>query len=130
MKTLSVMNPWGHFIMYNGKGVENRSWETFYRGRILIHVSKKMIPDYEVVVAGLWHNGLLEGFHLEDMEAVKSECGHIIGSVEIYGCVRNSHSHWAEAGLFHWQLRDPIPFEKPILTKGALGLWEYKGDGV
>jgi hypothetical protein len=47
MKTLSVVWPWPWLIMYGGKDIENRSWRTDYRGRILIHVLKKPDPYWD-----------------------------------------------------------------------------------
>jgi hypothetical protein len=39
MITLSVKNPWSYLIAAGVKDVENRSWSTSYRGRMLIHSS-------------------------------------------------------------------------------------------
>jgi hypothetical protein len=46
MKALSVIMPWPWLILYGGKDIENRSWETRYRGRILIHASKNVSAHY------------------------------------------------------------------------------------
>lgn len=52
-------------------------------------------------------------------------CSAIIGSVEIVDCIRNSPSPWAFAGFWHWVLRDPVLFERPILDiRGALSFWD------
>ena len=39
MKTLSVKQPYASLICYGIKAIENRTWKTDYRGRILIHAS-------------------------------------------------------------------------------------------
>ena len=39
MKTLSVKQPYASFICHGIKTVENRTWSTDYRGKILIHAS-------------------------------------------------------------------------------------------
>jgi hypothetical protein len=70
--------------------------------------------------------------------------GYIIGSVKIIDCIPSkvrmtwkalgddsgdciSASHWAEMqSPWHWVLKDPIIFYKPIPARGMLGLWEYK----
>lgn len=41
MKVLTVKNPFGYLICYGIKDVENRTWNTKYRGTILIHTSAK-----------------------------------------------------------------------------------------
>ena len=48
MKALSVRAPWWWFILNCGKDVENRTWKTDFRGRILLHASKTF------VVRDLW----------------------------------------------------------------------------
>lgn len=113
MKALSIKDPWGYLIAIGEKDVENRTWQTNFRGRILIHVSAK--PD--------------KGFRLPykvDMPPERS-LGAIIGEVTIVDCISNSLSLWAEDGCFHWILENPVLYEKPITgIKGKLGLWEYK----
>jgi hypothetical protein len=39
MKSLSIKNPYAYWIINGIKDVENRTWKTDYRGKILIHVS-------------------------------------------------------------------------------------------
>ena len=39
MKALSVRAPWWWAILH-GKPVENRDWQTNYRGEVLLHASK------------------------------------------------------------------------------------------
>ena len=41
MKVLSIKQPWASAIVYGLKDVENRNWQTSYRGPILIHSSKE-----------------------------------------------------------------------------------------
>ena len=50
----------------------------------------------------------------------------IIGSIEIYGCVKNDSSIWAEKNVWNWKVRKPILFKKPIPVKGKLGLWNFE----
>jgi len=131
MKALSVINPWAHLIMYHGKTVENRTWATNYRGRILIHVSKKLLTGYKDLMIYLIRNGTLKIDTItlsEELKKIESECGMIIGSVELYDCIKGYESKWAEDGMYHWIIRNPEVFEKPIPAKGSLGLWEYEGE--
>ncbi len=41
MKCLSVRQPWASLIIRGTKDVENRTWDTDYRGRLAIHASKR-----------------------------------------------------------------------------------------
>jgi hypothetical protein len=122
MKVLTVKNPWAYLIIHGYdfgpelggfviKDVENRTWYTDYRGPLLIHCSKNL--DSNIL--------LPSGIDWEEYN------GHIIGRVNLVDCVKNANSRWAETGLFHWVLKDPMPC-KPIPVKGSLGLWEYAGE--
>lgn len=112
MKTLSVRQPWANLIVHGIKNVENRTWRTHFRGRVLVHAPAGRDRDFEYLTE---KHGILPGY--------KSA---IIGSVEIIDCIQDSTSPWAEPGVWHWVLREPVLFEEPILgIKGKLGLWEY-----
>ena len=37
MKALTIRQPWAWAIIFDGKDVENRSWNTSYRGDLAIH---------------------------------------------------------------------------------------------
>lgn len=42
MKALTLRQPWANSILYLGKRIENRKWNTYFRGEFLIHTSKAM----------------------------------------------------------------------------------------
>ena len=42
MKALSLRPPWGNAVLYLGKSIENRRWNTAFRGEFLIHAAKIM----------------------------------------------------------------------------------------
>lgn len=44
MKALSINQPWAWLIVNGYKAVENRDWDTAYRGEFLIHAGKRI--DY------------------------------------------------------------------------------------
>lgn len=100
---LSIRQPWAHHIIYDGKDVENRTWETRFRGPVLVHASKT--PDR---LAG----DLPAGAHL----------GGIVGVVEIVRCVRRSNSRWF-VGPWGFVLRNPRPLPF-VPCKGALGFFK------
>jgi len=120
MKALSVIMPWPWLILKHGKDVENRSWQTSYRGRILIHASKK--PDKNSIqIMSLFNATPTE----TELKEFFTWYGCIVGAVELVDCVKNYKSPWAESGAFHWVLKNPVLFDKPVPAKGSLGLWEY-----
>lgn len=130
MRTLSVQNPWAYWIMHYDKTVENRSWKTKYRGRILIHASKRWDNNAPLSVWQQRNPGALIIDIEREIEHCKKTNGFILGSVELYDCVQNANDTWAQPGLWHWLLRDPDIWEKPVLIKGSLGLWEYTGEAI
>lgn len=42
---LSLRQPWAAFVLHHGKRVENRRWNTLFRGEFLIHAAKGMTDD-------------------------------------------------------------------------------------
>ena len=127
MKTLSVRQPWANLIVHGLKDIENRTWRTNFRGRILIHAPKtieKKITFY--LTEKIFDMACCsDKFQLDILENMTTSA--IIGSIEIVDCVKGHYSSWADPDCWHWVLKDPILFDKPILNvKGKLSLWEYK----
>ena len=73
MKVLSIRQPWASIIINGYKNYEFRSWNTKFRGKVLIHASKEVEEEY------------LERFKSLGLEYPTSA---IIGSVEITDCVK------------------------------------------
>ena len=112
MKALTVRQPWASLIMAGVKDVECRSWNTSYRGELVIHAGLATDRDAAAFVLSI-------GAELpEDLPA-----GAILGTVRLVDVVTDSDSPWAEAGKFHWILADPEPWTEPVPAKGRLGLW-------
>lgn len=42
MKALSLRQPWAWLVVHGGKAIENRVWNTSFRGDFLIHAAKGM----------------------------------------------------------------------------------------
>lgn len=110
MKCLTIREPWATAIQSLGKNVENRSWPTRFRGRILIHASKKI--DFDAC-------------RQLDVDPAECTTGAMVGSVEIIDCVRDSNSFWADPNFYHWILARPEKFRNPIPCRGHLSLWEF-----
>lgn len=126
MKALTVKEPWATAIFHYGKDIENRTWNTFHRGRILIHVSRTK-PTKEDEKAFF---DICEKVGIKNAVFNLSNCGLIIGSVELTKTVQpsaffynNDTSLWAVPKQFHWRLANPILLEKPVMARGLLGLW-------
>lgn len=117
---LSVRQPWAWLIVNGFKDVENREWNTNFRGQVLIHAGKKYggaeKKDAEIVRAE---------FGIEIPETL--ELGGIVGGVEIVDCVRESDSPWYREDGYAFVLRNAevLPF-RPV--RGQLGFFNVSGD--
>lgn len=113
-RVITIKNPYAASIVRGEKTIENRTWDTSYRGRLWVHAGMSVANE-----AALPIDASLYG---EDWDVLPR--GVIIGSVELVDVVEDSDSEWAIEGHFHWVLEDaqacyPIPF------KGGLGLRHY-----
>ncbi len=116
MFCLSIRQPWAHYILHHGKDVENRSWPTNVRGRVLIHAAKSWDGEPE--------DGIVYGeVDAPNLPASTFVRGAIIGSVEIVDCVKHHPSNWAEQDQYQFVLSNPIALESPIPYRGALGFF-------
>jgi hypothetical protein len=118
---LSVRQPWATAIIFGGKDIENRTWPTRYRGRVLIHAGKGMDTDdvegfRDLIEERSIRTELASGLKLSDLMR-----GGIIGEVEIVDCVSKSDSPWF-VGPWGFVLRNPkrLPFTP---CRGMLGFF-------
>ena len=147
MKTITIKQPWAQFIAEGIKDIENRTWKTNFRGRVLIHASADErlmnIPPNsfltEKQLDAVFDKRIL--FHKRNSSLYSA----IIGSIEIVDCVINHPSIWAEKTegvtdintkefipylkpkpIYNWVLANPVFFTKPIENiKGKLSFWDY-----
>lgn len=126
MKALSVKQPWAHFILSGGKDIENRVWETKYRGPLLIHAGQNVDVSGERFARENSLVALFEGF-----DVMKLQRGGIIGIVDLVDCINTRiaarrdkiTSPWADPDAeWWWVLDNPrvLPFTP---YKGKLGLF-------
>ena len=126
MLALSIRQPWAWLILNAGKDIENRTWQTKLRGRVLIHAAKGCTkPEYYDAV--FWARAALgqPTTGRLDLGIPRPETidrGGIVGSVEIVDCVTSSASTWW-MGPVGFVLRDPRPL--PFLPyKGRLSFFD------
>jgi hypothetical protein len=127
MKVLTVRNPHAWAIIYAGKTVENRDWDTSYRGTLLIHASasREDCPDDSYDYPdGLckFPDGTLVPYVAEMV------FGAIIGAVDLVDVVKQGHvkvkgNVWA-GGPYCFLLENPRPLAQPYFCKSQLKLWE------
>ena len=113
---LSVRQPWAWAICAGFKPVENRTWWTKVRGRILIHAGVR------------WDDGEAEGMHdirhwSERFGVPMPETVHmggIVGEAEIVDCVSAHASEFFWLSVFRgWNdLRNSSHADQPQRLKG------------
>jgi hypothetical protein len=110
---LSLKQPWCWAILNCGKDVENRTWRSRRRGRVILHASRTLD------IAGLERLRAL-GFEVPDALPM----GAYVGEITITDClpVAECTSPWAW-GPWCYTLADPSPYETPIPARGRLGFF-------
>ena len=107
-------------MLHLGKGIENRTWRTRYRGPIVLHASQTID-----------HAGLdrlrAAGYEISDVDLVT---GAFIGEMEITGCVTLAEGQrlspeWAW-GPYCWTVAHPVAYEQPVPARGWLGLFRVE----
>ena len=127
MKTISIKQPWASLIVHGIKDIENRTWRTNFRGRVLIHAAGSYGRKFSVNLTDAQTKAAFATIAKETMFG-NMPFGAIVGSVEIVDCVQNHSSIWAEKGVYNWVLANPILYAKPIENvKGKLSFWDYPG---
>ena len=125
MKVLTIKQPWATLIMQGYKRFEFRSWQTKYRGDLLIHAGKGI--DKEAIK------------RLEKYLPKELLTGKILGKVTLVDCIKMSPEFkerllkenkdiYAKSSFqenYGWQMDNVQVFKEPIETKGYLSLWEY-----
>ncbi len=125
MRALTVRQPWAFAIARLGKDVENRTWNTTYRGPLAIHAASRW--DGEEASVRVYE---LTGAYL--VKSVESAIVAVVDLVDVCTARENAGGcecgPWAVAGQFHWRLADARPLAEPVPGKGRLGLWSLTPD--
>ena len=128
MKVISIKQPYASLIAYGYKVYEFRTWKTKYRGQIYIHAAKNVDKNA-----------------MEKYKDLKLEykTGCIIAKAEITNCIEiddkfknelkeknkypyiYSHILNNDDNKYAFELKN-VESINPILTKGQLGIWNYK----
>ncbi len=133
MKALSLQNPWPWLIIHGHKKIENRSWNTTFRGEFLIHASKTWDSDsfqnYKTLIEPFRRAKSLAACPFPpDMPEIPNlyPFGGIVGIAELVDVVTESSDPWffGDYGFCLANAR-PLPFAP---CKGALNFWNVPPD--
>jgi len=103
MKAISLWQPWASLVACGAKRFETRSWPTRYRGPLLIHAAKKVVPSD--VIAAILDRKFLTG-------AVSDERACIDRAMHDLGAPQGSERECTLSSEFCRALRDveqPLP---------------------
>lgn len=120
MLALSIRQPWVYSILKQGKDIENRSWRTPYRGKVLIHASS-MRPTKQAMAD--WRQVCQEAnVPVPDMSAGEFRLGGFMGIADVTDCVDRHASPWF-FGPYGFVLANvrPLPF---MPHRGQLGFFD------
>ena len=122
VKIISVRQPWAWLIVAGHKDIENRTWRTSYRGRLLVHASLATEPD-DFPVQREWIENWTGIVIPEDLPR-----GAIVGSATLTDVLdmndpggRLCFSPWFE-GPYGFHMADAVEFAEPIPCRGQLGI--------
>lgn len=131
MKCISVHQPWAYLSAAGHRKIEVRSWDTKYRGPILIHAGLSIEWDeYERLN--------LPDTRRTNWDIKQLVVGSIIGQATITKTELVTESRWEELSLLHleggkrcydnntycWFLMKARLFQKPIPCLGRLGFFD------
>lgn len=138
MYVLTLKQPWaslifariGHDVEY-AKQIETRSWNTKYRGNLLIHSSQKFDKMDKRLCGEKPFNHFIQNPNDNVMEC---PLGCIIGKVVLYDVVRTesvaNNIDWIEKafgdyspGRFAWRLKGQVAMCEPLPMKGNRLIW-------
>src|SRR5687768_930637 len=131
MKALSLLQPWASLVVLGHKTIETRSWNTAYRGTLMIHASKgksgaemsrlpvfkKYIGDFAALPFGaiIGEVQLTDVVRIDALPFTQAAIDRLTLEERAFGDYRS--------GRFAWLLEDAVQYPEPISAKGALGLW-------
>lgn len=125
MKALTLRQPWAWLVVHGGKSIENRTWNTKFRGEFLIHAASGMTRnEYERAKQFVDTVGCFERQLPKPEQLVR---GALVGQARLVAVrppIEVGHG-WQMPGQYGFVLEDVKAFDKPIACAGALGFWNY-----
>jgi hypothetical protein len=114
---ISVLQPYAWLIVHGIKPVENRTWSTKFRGRILIHAGKRLSKSDHELYRRMWERHLKTPY-----PAIEEMTGGIIGEAVVTDCVTEHPSEYF-FGPFGFVMAQPKAYQKLIPYRGQLSIF-------
>lgn len=130
MKALTVHQPWATLIALGHKPYETRTWETYYRGPLLIHAGRQVDREYERMVREEgWLHDCEDPLPTGKIVAV-ANLASVITSVFAKCDIKEALFGDFSPGRWAWRLEDVRPLAEAILCRGRQGLWTPDADVI
>lgn len=152
VRALTLWQPWASLIAIDAKRIETRSWETKYRGWLLIHAASR----FQVEERNLAYNrepfrtvlgsaGLLPAGERPATHVVRMPLGAVVAVARLQDCIRcdEDPERLAEHGAAHefsfggytpgryaWLLSEVRPLPESIPASGGQRLWRPSAELV
>lgn len=121
MKAITLWQPWASLMATGLKKIETRSWHTRYRGGLLIHAAKKIVPippEIETYLEGI---SLPRGFLLCRVNLIDCRRINQYNAPDPPECFFGDYRR----GRYMWITELLEVFDPPIAGVGQQGLWEW-----
>lgn len=131
MKALTIHQPYASWIINGQKWVENRSWGTYYRGRLAVHAGLETAAIVRLKAPGSYPLGVVLGtvhlaacFLLAEVKQFQQERPKVrIPGTDRFPSEVLRHAH--TEGPWVWIFQDVVKFPTPIPATGRQRLWEW-----
>jgi hypothetical protein len=129
MRVLTIRQPYAWAVAVGAKPIENRSWDTAWRGPLAIHAGQRF--ERNALAAEPMAGAIREWADAGTVRGVPpwQQGGQVIAVadlVDVCSAARTGRAcrcgRWALPDLLHWHLEDVVQI-RPIPAKGKLGLW-------
>ena len=122
MKCLSIKQPYAELIVTGKKTIELRTWNTNFRGNVLVHASKRIDNDdckrLKIDPSKLITGAVIGKANLYDVKHYKSREEFLADSRLHFASERYYPEH-----AYGFLLKDASPLPEPIFMRGRLGFY-------
>ena len=135
MKALTISQPYASLISSGEKFVENRTWETKYRGPLAIHAGKgtQYMTAAEMVAEGLPTGQIIATGDLQacvelewSRKIYEERIGWDLVDLPSWLTLPELLMHEYTEGPWCWIITNVQKIE-PVVIAGKLGLWNWEG---
>lgn len=127
MKALTISEPWASLIASGEKWIENRTWETSYRGPLVIHSGKGIQYMTRKELDRDYPNSGCVLATCDLVTCVNLECPSVKSTAELQSVglsVLDIRGHKHTEGPVAWVLSGIRKVAEPFPMKGRQGLWQ------